>query len=289
MTDYDLDEEHAESYASELPYHYSMLVDEARMQPLRAAIDACCRDRIVLESGTGTGILSLLAARAGARRVYATEVDSEVATVARRNFERSGFQQITFLEKDSIELTPEDLNGDLAEVIIAENLSTWQVTEPQILIMNHFNRQLAAPGAVRLPQRVFNNLELGQATYRFDDLVELRTFYHEYSGMPECPLFSDPVCFHELDLSTEQPEAFDHTVSVAAKKSGTVNCLRLTSPVQVYKSFSFAQSNSLMPPVVVPLPEEIRISKGEILEVRIQYRVCTGWEDVKVMAAKGKI
>lgn len=275
-----------EGYASELPYHYSMLVDEARMKPLRAAIHACCRGKVVLESGTGTGILSLLAAQAGARHVYATEVDREVAAVARRNFERSGFPQITLLEKDSMELTLDDLEGRPAEVLIAENLSTWQVAEPQVLIMNHFNRHLAAPKAIRLPQRVFNNLELGQAQYRFDDLVELRTFYHEYSGMPKCRIFSDPVRFQELDLAEEQPEVLDHAVEVAVKQQGMVNCLRLTSPVQVFESLSFSESNSLMPPVVIPLPKDIQVGIGERLQVRIHYRVCTGWEDVEVEAWK---
>jgi predicted RNA methylase len=270
--------------ASELPYHYAMLRDEARLIPFRKAIEACCRDKIVLESGTGTGILSLYAARAGARHVYATEIDPEVAAVARRNFERSGFDNITLLEKDSIELTPDDLNGQRAEVIIAENLSTWHVTEPQLLILNHFNEQLAAPGAVRLPQRVRNLAALAYTPYRFDDLVELRTFYHEYSGITPVSLFSKPALFHEVDAAAIQPESFDRTISLTANRFGIVNCLKLTSPVQVYRDLTFESTNTLMPPVIFPLPKDRKIQAGEVIEVRIRYRICTGWEEVELDA-----
>jgi len=258
-----------------------MLVDEARLAPFRKAIETCCRGKIVLESGTGTGILSLYAARAGARHVYATEIDPEVAAVARRNFAQSGFDNITLLEKDSIELTPEDLNGERAEVIIAENLSTWQVTEPQLLILNHVNEELVAADALHLPQRVRNLATLAQTKYRFDDLVELRTFYHEYSGIPPASIFSEPVLFHEVDAAQIQPESFDRTISLTTNRFGIVNCLKLTSPVQVYQGLTFESTNTLMPPVIFPLPKDIAVRPGELIKLRIRYRICTGWEEVE--------
>lgn len=58
-----------------LPYHYELLFDRHRLGPLRRAIALAAIGRRVLESGAGSGVLSILAARAGARMVYTTEPD----------------------------------------------------------------------------------------------------------------------------------------------------------------------------------------------------------------------
>ena len=67
--------------ASLLPrWHFPMLNDVERNRSYEAGIEAAVREgggRTVLDLGAGTGLLSLMAARAGADRVYACEA-SEV-------------------------------------------------------------------------------------------------------------------------------------------------------------------------------------------------------------------
>ena len=66
--------------ASLLPrWHFPMLNDTERNLRFEAAIEKSVREggRTVLDLGAGTGLLSLMAARAGADRVYACEA-SEV-------------------------------------------------------------------------------------------------------------------------------------------------------------------------------------------------------------------
>ena len=67
--------------ASLLPrWHFPMLNDVDRNRSYEAGIEAAIREgggKTVLDLGAGTGLLSLMAARAGAERVYACEA-SEV-------------------------------------------------------------------------------------------------------------------------------------------------------------------------------------------------------------------
>jgi predicted RNA methylase len=43
------------------------------MKLYREAIEAACKDKIVIDVGAGTGVLSIMAAKAGAKEVHAIE------------------------------------------------------------------------------------------------------------------------------------------------------------------------------------------------------------------------
>lgn len=261
-----------------LPYHYEGVSDVRRLTPFKEAINESCKGKRVLESGTGSGILSILAARAGAERVYTVEIDPEVARFAEENIQKSGYKIIKFIQKDTKDVTLEDLEGEKVDVVIAENLSTWQVTEPQIPVMNHINRFLVKDDGVRIPTRVFNYLELAQSQYRFEDAVDLRTHYFEFTGINKPEVLSQKVLLREIDLREINPTSIDEVVRVKVTKSGVLNGLRLTSPLQLYKGITFDSSDSLMPPVIVPLREDLSVSIDEIVEVHIRYSHHTNWD-----------
>ncbi len=268
-----------------LAYHYEMLADKERVAPFRHAIERTCAGRRVLESGTGSAIFSILAAKAGAAHVYAVEVDPVVARFAQENIRKSGYEKlITLINKDALDITLADLDGERAQVVIAENLSTWQVTEPQILLMNYINVHLLTPHAVHIPEGVSNYLELAHTNYRFEDVVDLRTHYFIFTGLQEPLILSERVLFEKVDFSQQCATTFQKKVMIEATSDGIGNSLRLTSPVQVYQDISFGSSDSLMPPVVVPLEEDITVKKGDSVEITVEYTVHTKWESFRCKA-----
>jgi len=85
-------EHYFDSY-EDLSVHHLMLRDRARNEAYRRAIEEnkeAFQGKVVLDVGTGTGLLAMLAARAGAKTVYAVEA-SGMASVAQLLVERNGF------------------------------------------------------------------------------------------------------------------------------------------------------------------------------------------------------
>jgi predicted RNA methylase len=67
-----------------------MINDTGRNVFYKAAIEQSVRGKVVCDIGTGTGLLSILAAKAGAKKIYAVEMDPGRADYARRMFDRLG-------------------------------------------------------------------------------------------------------------------------------------------------------------------------------------------------------
>ena len=107
-----------------LPYHYEMLSDAVRVGPFKQAIQRISNDKVVLESGTGSGVLSILAARAGASQVFSIELDENIAQFTQKNIANSGKDNIKLINKSTLDVNSDDINNQKADVVIAENLST---------------------------------------------------------------------------------------------------------------------------------------------------------------------
>lgn len=105
--------------------HVAMLRDVARTSSFIQAIQATVTpDDVVLDIGTGTGVLAAAAARAGARKVYAVEA-SKIGDLARAGFEENGLSdRIELIRGWSTQITlPERATVLVTETVGAEPLS----------------------------------------------------------------------------------------------------------------------------------------------------------------------
>ena len=103
----------------DLSFHRSLIGDKRRSHAYRQAIlDVVHEGDVVLDIGTGSGLLACFACQAGAQRVYAVE-QTEIINVAKQLAQDNGFaDRIVFLEKDvrHIDL-PEQVDVIVSELI----------------------------------------------------------------------------------------------------------------------------------------------------------------------------
>lgn len=82
-----------------------MLQDQVRTELYRNAIvqnPSNFRGKVIMDVGCGSGILSLFAAQAGAKRVYAVEASSMAAN-ARKLVKANGFDEIITVIESKVE------------------------------------------------------------------------------------------------------------------------------------------------------------------------------------------
>lgn len=128
--------------------HLEMLDDEARTSGFcRALARLVGPDDVVIDIGTGTGVLAVAAAKAGARRVYAIE-SSGIADLAARVFEANGVaDRVELVRGRSTHVTlPEK-----GTVLVTETIGNDPLDETILEIVRDARARLLVEGARIIP------------------------------------------------------------------------------------------------------------------------------------------
>ena len=116
-----------EANFSGLSEHEEMLSDSVRVDAYHRAIARHVEPGdVVLDLGTGSGLLAFMASHAGARKVYAIE-HSDFIDVAREIARHNGFTNIEFIQTNSREFRPPEpvdvlLHEQMGDELFNENL-----------------------------------------------------------------------------------------------------------------------------------------------------------------------
>jgi len=134
-------------------YHGSMLADGPRNIAYARAIAASAKGRVVLDIGTGSGLLAMIAARAGAARVIACEANPLVAETARAIIAANGLSdRIEVHACHSGLLDRKAVIRDGADMVVSEIFSADLLDEGVLRSLEHARAELSAPGALFIPE-----------------------------------------------------------------------------------------------------------------------------------------
>lgn len=125
-----------------------MVSDGVRMDAYTRAIERSVRPgAVVLDIGAGTGVFSLLAARAGARRVYAVDPNPAIQ-LAKELAHANGFgDRIEVFEASSFDV---DL-PEKADVVVSDLRGSLPVYEHHLAILRDAKARLLAPEGTIIP------------------------------------------------------------------------------------------------------------------------------------------
>ncbi|MFF5079114.1 50S ribosomal protein L11 methyltransferase [Actinoplanes sp. NPDC000266] len=128
-----------------------LAAEDSRWRAYAEALRVAAPGRVVLDVGTGRDALwALVAARAGARHVYAIEASPAAAAAARAAVESSGFaDRITVLSGFAADQTL----PVRAEVCVSEILGNIASSEGAIPVLNDCRERLCTPDCAWIPFR----------------------------------------------------------------------------------------------------------------------------------------
>ena len=140
------------SYSS-FHIHEEMLKDTVRTRSYQRAImdnPEDFKDKIVMDIGAGTGILSIFAAKAGAKHVYAIEF-AEIAIFAKEIIKQNGLEdKITVIKGKMEEI---ELPVDKVDIIISEWMGYFLLYESMLDSVLFARDKYLRKGGKMLPDR----------------------------------------------------------------------------------------------------------------------------------------
>jgi tetratricopeptide (TPR) repeat protein len=134
-------------------WHVPMMNEEVRNGAYHAGLQAAVKPgQTVLEIGTGSGLLAMMAAKLGAAKVYTCEAVPLVAHTAQKIVARNGYQeQVTVLAKPSDALRiGEDLPAR-ADLLVHEIFSSELLGENVLGAIEDAKARLLKPGGAVMP------------------------------------------------------------------------------------------------------------------------------------------
>lgn len=134
-------------------WHFPMLRDGPRNDAYAAAIDRQVRPgHNVLEIGTGSGLLAMLCARAGAKHVTTCEMVPQIAAAARRVVKANGLAdkiQVVAKQSQAIEIGVDLLEA--GDVLVSEIIANDFLSEGVLAAVGDARRRLLNSDAIIIP------------------------------------------------------------------------------------------------------------------------------------------
>ena len=263
-------------------WHFSIVRDDVRNAAWEAAIRRAVGPQTrVLDIGAGTGLLAMMAARAGAAAVTSCEMNPAVADAASDIVAANGLaDRVRIVARHSEELDPERDMGGRADLFVSEIVSNDLLGQGALGIVADAARRLLAPGARVIPAAGVVRVALawweGLAAQRLGEVAgfDLSAFnrleripYRIRVGDPRLSLAGDAADLFAFDFASGGPFAAGRAsadlVAAARPANGVAQWIRLQLDEEgAYENRPAEGASSCWLCLFTPLAEEVAKGQG---------------------------
>jgi len=267
--------------------HGRMLRDRIRGDAYARAIAATIQPNdVVIDLGCGAGVFSILAARAGARTVYAIEAD-DIIEVARELAAANGCGEvIKFLRASSRDVTlPERAN-----VIVFDLHGVLPLFRTALADLIDVRERLLAPGGTLIPARdplraalvesssTYANYEWRDADgIDFTPLQRLATSEVRKAYIGASELLSPVVEAGEIDYRTIATPDFHASLQLEATRDGVAHGVALWFDCELTNDIGFTNApgapETLFGQSFLPFEAPVPIRAGETIVVELDAKL----------------
>lgn len=271
-----------------LDEHWGYVSDPVRLGLFERAIRATVRPGMtVADLGSGSGVLTLLALRAGAARVYCVEA-TRMLDVARETLVRAGLgERVTFVRGRSQKV---DLPGRV-DVAMCDNVGWFGFDYDIVHFLRDARLRFLEPGGTVLPAHIVLRLAPVESArcYALADRWGTERAFPEFHWVRQSAvntkhsvelqpgeLLGGPVELGRLDLAREEADYFSWSVELSMARDGLLHGIAGWFDCElspgVWMTNSPLETRIDRPQVFLPIEQATPVRAGERVRARVMAR-----------------
>ena len=289
-------------------WHIPMMNEPERNQAFYDGLQAVVTpEKIVFEIGTGSGLLAMMAAKLGAKKVFTCEAVGLIADVARKIIQRNHYQdQITVLAKPSHAIQLEKDLPVQADILVHEIFSSELLGEHVLPAIEDAKARLLKPGGEILPScasimiALVSGDELGKNLHVSEsfgfDLRDFNAIHPKkrplYREDLAPVLMSDDIEAFRFDFCRESKfPAERKVIEITTRKAGLCYGVIQWIRIELGKGVYFENHPSRRRPVsnwqhtIYGFDEPIYLNEGSVVSVTAMHDRSRPWFELAVAQA----
>lgn len=270
--------------------HGSMVADRVRMDAYQAALERVVRPGcVVLDIGTGTGLMALMACRLGARRVYAVDPGDSVH-VARAVARASGYaDRVEFIQ----DLSTRVRLPERADVVVSDLRGVLPFFQQHLPSIADARDRLLAPGGVLVGRvdTLYAAPVESQADHHaitapwdehgrgFDLSAPRRAALNTWAKIrvPPTQLLGEPRAWAVLDYGTVRETDVCATLEWTVPRAGTLHGIAAWFHADLAEGVGFGTGldapETVYGTAFFPLLQPVAVDAGDTVQVELQARL----------------
>nr|VFK19528.1 MAG: Ribosomal protein L11 methyltransferase (PrmA) [Candidatus Kentron sp. LPFa] len=228
-------------YQALIPWwHFPMVNNSFRASLFEKALEKIdVKNKVVLDIGSGTGLLAMMAARQGAKSVVACELNSTLANLSKQIVAQNGYgDTVTIVDAVSSDPKVREALPELADVIVTEIVEEGLIGENIVNTLKHARQKLLKPNGAIIPRkgRLYGRCVESSAMHGLNHVSKAAGFdvslFNKFSIRGHFPIrfelwphtyLSDPFLIYDFDFMSHDLAEKQTEIQVAAANTGVLH------------------------------------------------------------------